>query len=279
MSFVSDRGDSIRLANLIDSDETLLLAPMCGKKISCGAAGDYSAVQANPSRPPPEKVVPTKENVVANDIPVATIKPQTPTRNRSLFDRLQNSLFRIFCWVLLMPLLVKDSLIQQKFPYNIRKSLTRILPFGLLMMLACHKDPTPIPTPEPEPEIPIDTTIAKDTIVVDWNWKNVTNWLPNKDTIKKYSDMDNVRWVFLNLVDTNTSGFTPMLFRRARDSLQPCLDINKQKVRGSGTIYVNSYHGAHLPNPNASNVSGMSLADSIWYTSQGWHVKRFDYMR
>ncbi|MBR1514418.1 MAG: hypothetical protein IJ622_09030 [Bacteroidales bacterium] len=120
ISFVSDMGNRIRLINLIDSDETMMLAPMCGGIISCGAAGDYCAVQANPSRPPPDLAFQQQiENVGVNDNPSA--ETQTTACNHSLIDRLQKSL---------------------KLTLRILMSLVRILPFIPIAIMAssCQKE-------------------------------------------------------------------------------------------------------------------------------------------
>ena len=80
--------------------------------------------------------------------------------------------------------------------------------------------------------------------------------------------------VFLNCGEKNLTHWSPLDFHSARDTLQSRLDIAPGRVRGMGTIYVNSNVGAHLPDVTAMMISGMALEDSIWYTVNGWKVQR-----
>lgn len=158
------------------------------------------------------------------------------------------------------------------FPYNIRKSLTRILPFGLLMMLACHKDPTPIPTPEPD--IPIDTTIARDTIIIDWNWQNSIGWAPPKYMIQEQINKPNVRIVCIKLTSPTSYGYTPYNFHNARDTLQTRLDIAPGRIRGKGTVYIDPSPGADsMPNHDMGQAPGIAWYDKLWFEQNGWKIE------
>ena len=255
INFASDKGNPIRLINLIDSDETLLLAPICGGIISCGAAGDYCAVQANPSRPPPDMAFQQKiGNAVINDN--SSAKTQTPACNRSLIDRLQKFLlFRI----LLVPLFGLGFNMKFKVPYNIKKSLIRILPFAAaaIMATSCNK---------------------KYDSVIEWDWSIEREWAPPKETVEAETNNRDVENVFIKLTYANCSGVSPMLFHRARDTLQTRINIDPNKVKLAGKIFVNPQTGAHLPqNYEPGQCGGMSLEDSIWYTQNGCTVQRLPY--
>ena len=147
--------------------------------------------------------------------------------------------------------------LKQKIPYNIRKSLARVLPWAtvLIMASACQK---------------------KYDVVIDWDWHDNLGYAPPKEMIKSETDKRCVETVFINLTSDNSTGHTPRNFHNARDSLQTRIDINPNKVRGMGTIYVNSKNGAQLPDPTDWDNCGMALEDSLWFTSNGWKVQRFN---
>ena len=111
-------------------------------------------------------------------------------------------------------------------------------------------------------------------VVIDWNWQDNLGYAPPKEMIRDEINKKNVNTVFINLTSPNSSGHTPGGFHRARDTLQTRLDIAPGRIRGMGTIYVNSRNGAQLPDPFAEDISGMGLVDSVWYTANGWKVQR-----
>ena len=127
-------------------------------------------------------------------------------------------------------------------------------------------------TPEPEPTPVVPT--KEITIDFDFfnNWGNI-----NKDTVKKYTDMEDVKFVFLNLVNEDggrqSSGLTTDLFYSLHGDLQTRFDIS-EKVRGSGIIYVHPMYGAQVPND--VNGSGMHVSDSAWFAEKGYQIKRYD---
>ena len=140
-----------------------------------------------------------------------------------------------------------------KIPYSIRKSLIKILPFvaTAIMSTACHKKPY--------------------DVIIDWTWGPVPT---PKEVIQKEINKKNVNMVFLNCGEKNLTHWSPDGFHRARDTLQTRLDMAPGRVRGMGTIYVNSAVGAHMPDINENMICGMALEDSIWYTTNGWKVQR-----
>lgn len=155
--------------------------------------------------------------------------------------------------------------------YNISKAKSIVLGMlaGLFALAAsCERDdPMPQPTPGPEPTPVVPTK----EIVLDWGWFDKPF---NLDTIKKYTDMVDVKFVFLNLVDEEaaSSVFPTSAFHQARDSLQPRFDIS-DKVRGSGTIFVDKNAGAQVPDD--VNGDGMHRSDSAWFASKGYQIKRY----
>lgn len=143
---------------------------------------------------------------------------------------------------------------------------TAVLCLAALMALAtaCKKDPNGTNnTNEPTREV-----------VIDWDWDQCVGLAPSKEMIKNETDKPDVKTVFINFNEMNVTNLSPANFHRARDTLQTRIDINPTKVRGMGTLYVNSINGAHLPNCTEHDISGMSLVDSIWYTAHGWTVQR-----
>ena len=123
--------------------------------------------------------------------------------------------------------------------------------------------------PQPTPVVPTKEI----TIDFDFfdNWGNM-----NKDTVKKYADMEDVKFVFLNIVNEDggrlSSGLSTSNFHRVRDTLQTRFDISP-KVCGSGTIYVHPEIGAQVP--DGELAGGMCVSDSAWYASKGYQIKRF----
>lgn len=140
----------------------------------------------------------------------------------------------------------------------------KVLSLAGLMALAnaCGKDPVPTP----EPVVPTREV----TIPWDWSWR----W-PPIDSIEYYSSQNDVKSIIMFLRYHTATGFTPEAFHRARDSLQRRIDIAPEKVRGKGEIIVNSHGGAHLSDHNATDTCGMAEIDSLWYTKQGFTVRRF----
>jgi hypothetical protein len=122
---------------------------------------------------------------------------------------------------------------------------------------------------EPTPVIPTKE------ITLDWDWESWFTTI-SKDTIKKYADMKDVKFIFLNIVNKNagySEDFSTRIFHIARDTLQTRFDIS-DKVRGSGIIYVNGYCGAHVQ--SVTSGTGMAEVDSIWYAEKGYEIKRYD---
>ena len=128
-------------------------------------------------------------------------------------------------------------------------------------------------TPEPEPTPVIPT--KEITIDFDWteHWGNL-----NKDTIKKYTDMEDVKFVFLNLVNEDngatSSMYTTSLFHALYGDLQPHFDISN-KVCGSGTIVVHGEGGAQLPDSVPGTRYGMYASDSTKFANWGYQIKRY----
>ena len=143
--------------------------------------------------------------------------------------------------------------------------MNHILTLAALMAIAtaCKKDPTPEPEPEPLHDV-----------VIDWDWGQGMGLAPSKEMIKNETDKKDVRAVFINFNETNVTNWSPANFHKARDTLQTRIDIAPNKVRGSGTICVNSRNGAHMPTYTETEISGMSIYDSIWFTAHGWNVRR-----
>jgi len=164
--------------------------------------------------------------------------------------------------------------------YNISKAKSIVLGMlaGLFALAAsCERDdPMPQPTPGPEPTPVVPTK----EVTLDWDWGSFDNDIAtkiSKDTIKKYADMEDVKFVFLNILNEDggslSSTFRTIGFHNARDTLQTRFDIS-DKVRGSGIIYVNGTKGAQVPDD--VNATGMHISDSAWYAEKDYTIKRYD---
>lgn len=124
--------------------------------------------------------------------------------------------------------------------FALRIFLPLLMLFALPIMNSCEEPDNPLPPiPEPEPTPVVPTK----EIVIDWTWGNAFDGEINKDTIKKYTDMEDVKFVFLNLTNGEASnGYRTRNFHTARDTLQTRFDISP-KVMGSGTIIVHGQGG------------------------------------
>lgn len=142
-----------------------------------------------------------------------------------------------------------------KIPYSIRKSLIKILPFmaTAIMAASCQKEP------------------YKD-ITIDWDWTN----LPEPTTIQQYATERSTRTITLNLLPSTTGlALCPRSFNRGFNFLeQECFSIAPDKIVGSGTVFVDEQGGAHILDPQETDIAGMSLFDSIRCTRMGFSVAR-----
>ncbi len=136
-----------------------------------------------------------------------------------------------------------------KFPYSIQRSMIKILPFiaTAIMSASCHKEPY--------------------DVVIDYTWGPVPT---PKEVIQKEINKKNVNMVFLNCGEKNATSWSPAHFHQARDTLQTRLDIAPGRIRGMGTIYVET---TNMPSVNENIISGMALEDYIWYVANGWKVQ------
>lgn len=244
-----------------------------GGDFRCGEVGNYAMLQTVPSRPPPQQVV-CAEN---ETIHVCELATETATQHGHLVE-LKQRLQRFFLFRILVLLFWGTSSRLQamkRFPFSTTKSLTRILPLGALMAIATHCTKEPQPNPNPGPIYPpIDTTICRDTVTIDWNWDNSIGFAPPKYMIQEYTNKPNVRTVLIKMTSPNSSGYTPRGFHRARDTLQTRIDIHPQKVRGSGTIYINNEPGADsMPNHEPGQGAGIAWYDKQWFEQNGWQIK------
>ena len=116
---------------------------------------------------------------------------------------------------------------------------------------------------------------------VDWNVDSYGS--PSVDSIKKYADNPEYKYIFINLMNKgsplpsgqegcNRTGSPARGFARACDSLQARFDIS-DKVSGSGTVIVNSEAGASLPD-DAYDEIGMRRLDSLKLRKWGIGVER-----
>ena len=126
---------------------------------------------------------------------------------------------------------------------------------------------------EPTPVIPTKE------ITLNWNWgTSFWNQL-NKDTIAFYAKQEDVKFIFLNIVNEDngarSSNYPAKAFRRAVDTLQTRFDIS-DKVCGFGTIIVNENFGAQLPDSVPETRIGMYDKDSAKLAGWGYFIKRYN---
>ncbi len=144
----------------------------------------------------------------------------------------------------------------------------------MAFMVSCKDkdEEQPTPTSEPTPVVPTRE------ITLDMVWRDIIAGNVSKDTIKKYTDMEDVKFVFLNFTYNDdvtpgtTSTYPTIAFHTVRDTLQTRFDISP-KVRGSGIIYVNASGGAHVQ--STTSGTGMAEVDSIWYADKGYQIERY----
>lgn len=184
----------------------------------------------------------------------------------------------------------------------------KILSLAALMAIAtaCKKETIPdvatskqtpsmaptdtIPRVPMDPGEPATMLTADKRATITWNWYNWIMYFDfiNPDTIEYCANRHNIDRITL-MPDTNSfqsNGitsrmYTPYDFHRARDTICKYWDILEQHGKtvnaGNAIIYVSKYNGAQLPNNYELNgyvPYGMSLEDSVWYTSKGYRVMR-----
>lgn len=248
-SVVNDSAKLVKLVDALTSCETSIQEPICAD-MGCGEVGDYSLTYADPSRPPP-----------------------------------------------------KHGWLQKAMQYAAAFFLFLMVLIGFT---ACKKEPIPdVATPKQTsamapndtiPRVPMDpgepaTMLTADQrATITWNWYNWIGYFDfiNPDTIEYYANRHNIDRITL-MPDTNSIEsneitclmYTPYDFHRIRDTIGKYWDILEQHGKivngGDAIIYVNKYNGAQLPNNYELNgyvPYGMSLEDSVWYTSKGYRVMR-----
>ena len=159
---------------------------------------------------------------------------------------------------------------------DLKHTLMRIAAIMMLVLtlpfVACHKDSTPTPTPTPGPtpdttivEPPVDTVTYPDTIYLDWDWE----WrAPPMDSVIFFASKNSVKKIMLNLRKFNSTGYYPYIFNVCLDTIQKRIDVNPQKVRGAGTIYIECIRPDSI-----TTLPGMHRGDSIRATSMGFDIK------
>lgn len=149
------------------------------------------------------------------------------------------------------------------------------------LMIACHKTPVPDPEPEPDPQTPDTTQVIDTTTIIEptypdtiWFEMNHLLDLPPMDSIEFYANKNSVEKIIMDLKPYNSTGFMPIVYHDAHDSLQRRIDVAPSKVRGAGTIYVSLSMGAQMPDPTEADLPGMAAVDSAWYVQNGWQIQR-----
>lgn len=155
---------------------------------------------------------------------------------------------------------------KMKVPYNIRKSLFKILPMALLMCAPAMNSCKP-------EDGPGGGSIPQITGIVTWYWNDSLKDAPTEDYIKSMADNEYISEIHISLKPQEVPFFTAATFRAARDTLQNLININPDKIRGRGEIRPNPINGASLPFPDSTRY-GMASEDSIWFRQNGWRVYR-----
>lgn len=156
---------------------------------------------------------------------------------------------------------------KMKAPYNIYRSLLKVLPIVFLMgtpaMNSCKPD---------------DTSDLHITGIATWNWNENLENAPTKEYIQGMADNEYISEIHIVLHPKEVPFFTGANFHAARNTLQKLIDINPDKIKGSGEICPNPVNGASLPFPDSTRY-GMAKEDSIWFCQNGWHVWRMPYTK
>ena len=160
-------------------------------------------------------------------------------------------------------------MVKKKGAYMRKQKINRVLLLAALMafVTACKKAPTPN-----QPNQPTDTVTQWRDWTIDWDWRNT----PDLNLVKQYAADPSTRMIILNLLpDGCSTTFYPYVFSQARRNMEnKCFSIYPGHIIGNGTIFVSRWGGAHLPNPNAEDINGMALIDSIGFTLLGFDIAR-----
>ncbi len=142
-----------------------------------------------------------------------------------------------------------------KQKYNIGKVLSLA---GLMMLAnACNKEPYDV------------------IIDLDPYW-TIEGMAAQKISVQEAANDKYVNTIFLNANKMSLVSWHPKGIHRARDTLQMYMDMAPGRVRGMGTMIVDSDGGAQLPDCTATDTCGMALEDSLWYTYNGWKIERYN---
>lgn len=151
-----------------------------------------------------------------------------------------------------------------------KQKINHVLLLAALMAFAtaCKKEPTP----NQNSNQPTDTVTQWRDWTIDWDWRNA----PDKNLIKQYAADPSTRMIILNLLpDGCSTTFYPCIFNKGLRNLEnKFFSIYPGHIIGKGTIFVDRWGGAHLPDPNAEDTCGMALVDSLGYTALGFDIAR-----
>jgi hypothetical protein len=161
------------------------------------------------------------------------------------------------------------------FSYKALHYAASVLVFALMALLGACK-PDPMPTPEPNPNDTVQPVVPTKEITLYWDWEANVGWAPSTDTIKYYTDQDSVKWVTIHLIGCNGVGFPincssfhPGTFHRARNELQPCINVDSTRVKLGGSLYTKN---VNLPTHDDEESFGMASYDREWYERKGCTV-------
>lgn len=160
-----------------------------------------------------------------------------------------------------------------KIPYNIKRAAFGVLPLLMLMGAtpSCKKNRSVIDSNEPTPP-----QIEQHDDTIHWDWNLPPPSIPSLDTVAYYTDNPTARYLYINLIPSNTTGTTyePYVFRMVRDACQSLIDVNPDKVRYCGAIKVGR-DGAHIHPDTITKKYGMWEPDSLWFAQQGISIIRY----
>lgn len=160
-------------------------------------------------------------------------------------------------------------MVKKKGAYMRKQKINRVLLLAALMAFAtaCKKAPTPN-----QPNQPTDTVTQWRDWTIDWDWRNT----PDLNLVKQYAADPSTRMIILNLLpDARSTSFYPSIFNEALTNLEnKFFSIYPGHIIGNGTIFVDRWGGAHLPDPYARDTCGMALVDSLGYTALGFDIAR-----
>ena len=126
-------------------------------------------------------------------------------------------------------------------------TLIAVVPIAFVLLLSCKRENQ---DPEPTQDVEIKFDIG------DFGEKL------DKKYVQEYVQDKTIRYVYLVPTDHWTGWTAGIISALRKAGLQPCVELNPQKVRGRGDFDIKLGEASKVPE------------DSLWYVQNGWTINK-----